>query len=125
MRRVNAIVLLFLYLSVNIDLLEVMRVPFLFRHYNEHRQGTPEVDFAAFIVLHYFSDDSGDADAERHRQLPFKETHDMMSLSVAIPAENIYTLPDLHLYAIVKNILYKSPLNCTFAQFSIWQPPKA
>lgn len=125
MRRVNAIVLLFLYLSVNIDLLEVMRVPFLFEHYNEHRQRNPEVDFVTFIVLHYFNDDSGDADAERHRQLPFKETHDMMSLSVVVPAESIYTLPGLHLYAKVKHILYKSPLNCTCAQFNIWQPPKA
>jgi len=125
MRRVNAIAFLVLYLSVNIDLQEVLHIPFLFEHYNEHRQEKPDVDFVTFIVLHYFGDDRGDADAERHRQLPFKETHDIMPLSFAIPAENIYTLPHLHLYAIVIHILYKSPLHCTFAQCNIWQPPKA
>jgi hypothetical protein len=125
MRRINAIVLLFLYLSVNIDLQELMRVPFLFGHYDEHRQRNPEVDFVTFIVLHYFDDDSNDADAERHRQLPFKETHDRVPLSVAIPSESINTLPGLYLYVSVKHILYNSSLNCIFAQFNIWQPPKA
>jgi hypothetical protein len=125
MRRISAILVLLLYLSVNIDLREVMRVPFLFEHYNEHRQQNAKPDFLTFILLHYFTGNTDDADV-RHSQLPFKASHDdIMTLSVAIPTESICALPDLYLYAIVKRLLYKSPLNCTFAQFNIWQPPKA
>ena len=124
MRRIGAIVFLLLYLSVNTDLREVTRIPFLLEHYDEHKLRNPNTDFLTFILLHYFTNDVDDD--VRHSQLPFKASHDdIMSLSVAIPTESICTLPDLYLYAIVRPLLYKSPFNRTFAQFNIWQPPKA
>lgn len=125
MRRIGAIIFLLLYLSVNIDLRDVMRIPFLFEHYDDHKQRKPGTDFLTFLLLHYVVNDVDDDDA-RHSHLPFKASHDnIMSLSVVILTESICRLPDLSLYAIVKSLLYKSSFNNTFALFNIWQPPKA
>lgn len=71
MRRTSAIALLFLYLSVNINLWEVMRLPVLFEHFYEHKQSNRELNFAGFIVLHYFSSDVKDADYERDQAAAF------------------------------------------------------
>jgi hypothetical protein len=126
MRRVSAIALLFLYLSVNTDLLEIMRFPVLFEHFYEHKQVNREFSFVGFIVLHYFRSDVKDADYERDQQLPFKGTHcEMTSLSVAITAENTPVAPRPTGEVIQKLVMYSSPFTSSLTQFAVWQPPKA
>lgn len=126
MRRASAIALLFLYLSVNINLWEVMRLPVLFEHFHEHKQSNRELNFAGFIVLHYLSSDVKDADYERDQQLPFKGTHsEMTSLTIAITNENTTVVPHQAREIIKELVMYSSSFTSSLAQFIVWQPPRA
>jgi hypothetical protein len=125
MRKFSAIMLLSLYLSVNIALHEWMRMPLLIEHFKEHRQVDGEVGFFAFLLLHYFGDDTGNADTEHHRQLPFKDIHrDPASLLLAIPFTPTWEVIGSYANKVVSRIHYKSVFNSAFSQFNIWQPPK-
>lgn len=126
MSRAGTIALLFLYLSVNTDLEEIMRFPILFEHFYEHKQVNHEFSFVEFIVLHYFQGDVKDADYERDQQLPFKGTHcEMTSLSVAITTENTPVAPLPTGEVIQKLVMYSSPFTSSLTLFAVWQPPRA
>ncbi len=126
MRQSSAIALLLFYLLVNTELQEMVRIPVLFQHYAEHKQLNKEVSFAGFIVLHYFSGEVKDGDAQRDQQLPFKGAHcEEVTTSIAIPAESFKDpLPEVS-FAMIKTAGYVSLFNSSLFQFTIWQPPRA
>lgn len=126
MRRASVIVLLFLYLSTNINLREVMRVPVLVEHFYEHKRSTREFNFVGFIVLHYFSGEVQDAGYARHPELPFHDTpSDVTPMSIAITTEDSPVVPHVTEGTIQKLVTHSSPFFSSLAQFIILQPPKA
>ncbi|NOS56943.1 MAG: hypothetical protein HOP37_11905 [Cyclobacteriaceae bacterium] len=126
MRQHTAIALLLLYLLVNTQLQEIVRIPVLLEHFSEHKQKSQDINFIGFIVLHYFSGDIKDSDYQRDQQLPFRGTHcEEVSISIAIPTDSFEeTLPVIS-YTMAKVGLYVSPFNSSLYQFTIWQPPRA
>lgn len=66
---------------------ELVKLPVLIEHFQEHCRETPDMTLIGFFVLHYFSGDVRDADYERDMQLPFK-TVEVSALPLATaPAE--------------------------------------
>ena len=126
MRRANAIALFLLYVLVNTELREIVRLPILFEHFAEHKQRNKHVSFSDFIVLHYFSGHVKDADFERDQQLPFRGIHcEELSASVALPVESFEEpLPEIS-HATLNVGIYVSRFHSSLFQFAIWQPPKA
>ena len=126
MRRANAIALFLLYVLVNTELREIVRLPILFEHFAEHKQRNKHVSFSDFIVLHYFSGHVKDADFERDQQLPFRGIHfEELLAPVALPVESFeQPLPKIS-NANLKVGIYVSPFYSSLFQFTIWQPPKA
>ena len=54
---------------------ELMKLPLLWQHFQEHRAQDPSMDLESFLDLHYANEvheDSGDAD---HEELPFHHHH--------------------------------------------------
>ncbi len=126
MRRPIAIAFLLIYISINIDLQELARIPVLFEHFAEHKNQNREVSFVSFIMLHYFSGDIKDSDYQHDQQLPFKSHHcEEVSFSTAIPAESFSELPARVQHTTSKPCTYVSPFGASLYQFSFWQPPKA
>lgn len=126
MGKVNAIVLLSLYISVNTDVRDLVRVPVLFEHFSEHRQEDKDISFADFIIFHYFSGDIRDADFERDQQLPFKRTHcEMTSATIAVPTENSPVIVCRAVGALEKTVRFTPFFSSSSARNPIWQPPRA
>ncbi len=64
--------LLVLYLATATPLAELVKVPVLFEHFQEHRQESPDISVLDFFRIHYFNGNERDADYSRDMQLPFK-----------------------------------------------------
>jgi hypothetical protein len=52
----------------------LLRLPVLFEHFNEHQQHDSNISFWTFIQQHYFKPLVVDADYNKDRQLPFRDT---------------------------------------------------
>jgi hypothetical protein len=125
MRRLNAILLLFIYLSTSTELHQLLRLPVLFTHFHEHQLHHQEIGFVNYITLHYFTDDLKERDHTSHNELPFKQDHcEALHIPIAILPEDLSKpfLPEYHLQAKSSYKLRLFPYGVLSA---IWQPPKS
>lgn len=102
---------------------QLMKLPQLFVHYDEHKQEMASLSFFEFISLHYASGNQEDH-KEDHQQLPFKshECHHAQILILDIPllTETIsIASTDSEFLPIEQNIYLSETIG------SIWQPPQA
>jgi hypothetical protein len=124
MKRASAILFLWIYLVANTELHQFLRLPVFFVHYHEHKAENPEIGLIDFIAIHYFGDNNN-PDYGKDDQLPFKDKCPEVSLSIAMPPDNITEsiLPD---FTMSRNVvMFKSPFVASSFLFSIWQPPRA
>jgi hypothetical protein len=85
--RLFAISLLVLYINSNTEFHEMLRLPILLEHYNQHKQKVSDISFWEFLVMHYKSGVSHDSD---DNQLPFKDPgHSFTAPTLAIPIHKI------------------------------------
>lgn len=70
MRRLAAIGMLVLHVSLFTEVPELLRVPILIDHFMEHRSQVPEMSFFQFLGMHYKTDVSHDSTDD---ELPFKD----------------------------------------------------
>lgn len=126
MRKITPILFLLIYLAAVTELHQFLRLPVFFEHYVEHKLDSPTINLIDFIVGHYFSDESKDADYGRDQQLPFKNATCLeVSISVALPPDD-FPETEANVFSLSRNVVtYKSHFNATSSHFSIWQPPRA
>lgn len=72
MRRVLAIFFLILFTVSSTEAGQLLRIPLLITHLNEHLQKERNASVYDFLVEHYLSDHDNDGDSDKDRQLPFK-----------------------------------------------------
>ncbi|MBK9337020.1 MAG: hypothetical protein IPM98_10715 [Lewinellaceae bacterium] len=82
-RYITGLFLLALYVATATPLAELIKVPVLFEHYQEHRQESPDISVLDFFLIHYFNGNKRDADYSRDMQLPFK-TIEAASAALAV-----------------------------------------
>ncbi len=70
--------LLIIYLFSATEFSQLLKVPVLVMHFQEHQQKNPSLSFFQFIHHHYAINHGDDGDAERDSQLPF-QSHDNCS----------------------------------------------
>jgi hypothetical protein len=125
MKQTKAIALLLLYLLVNTELHQMLSLPVLFEHYQEHKQGNKDISILSFITMHYSSETKG-SDDQHHQQLPFKGKHcEEVTTSIFLPTDNLSPLMSNTFNSSEKTTIYKSPFNSSSFHFTIWQPPRA
>lgn len=121
MKRFLAISLLVLYINSNTEMHEVFRLPVLVEHFTEHKQLVGDISFWDFLVMHYNTNVSHDADDNK---LPFKDpAHSFTAPTLAIPIHKII-LSDTQLIAEVS---HGSSYQETFIAShlsDIFQPPR-
>ena len=71
-RKVGGHLAVFLLLFCNMSLYQLVKLPILVQHYQEHRQRDQSVDLLDFLSMHYWGKDINDNDQEKDNQLPFK-----------------------------------------------------
>ena len=125
MRQAKAIVLLTFYVMVNTELHQMLSLPVLFEHYQEHKQRNNNINVISFLVQHY-SGENKQGDDQHHQQLPFKGNHcEEISTSIFLPADNIMASILYTVNRPEKATRYKSRFNSSSIHFTIWQPPRA
>lgn len=82
-RQITGFLLLGIYLAVASPLQELLKLPVLLEHFQEHLREKPQTSVLGFVILHYFSGSPHDSDYERDMQLPFK-TLEVTAFSLAV-----------------------------------------
>ncbi|HWA35580.1 MAG TPA: hypothetical protein VG737_15670 [Cyclobacteriaceae bacterium] len=122
MKRKIIFGLLFAYLVSSTEAHELLRLPLLFKHYQEHREQVADITFWEFLVMHYETDVPHD---DQDTRLPFKtRNHSLASTALAVTSQRItLTIP---LPVVVKTALspQHSVPNASYLD-EIFQPPRA
>lgn len=123
MRFPATILFLGIYLFSFTEFHEVIRLPDLFQHYQEHVHTNGSADFVSFLLSHYGgATHDGQHD---HRDLPFNPDH----CTYAGPAP--VSIPDtfetqFEVYSEELSHRSEEPPSFVYTEFhlSIWQPPR-
>ena len=125
MRFSAAILFTGIYLFSFTELHEILRLPNLIQHYQEHLEQNESADLIGFLLSHYGgATHKGDHD---HQDLPFDAGHGMHSghpAPVSIP-EHFET--QFELYSEALSHMSEEPPSRVYTEYhlSIWQPPRA
>ncbi|OLY92010.1 hypothetical protein SAMN05444008_106213 [Cnuella takakiae] len=124
MRRIIAIFCLALLLFTNTELYQLVKMPVLLEHYQEHKAGG--MNLLGFLKEHYFNGGVRNPDYERDMQLPFKTPTHIATIAfvLAVPEHpEVVQAPVLEQEDIAYNT-YADWLPATYLQ-DIFQPPRA
>lgn len=124
MRRIIAILCLALLLFTNTELYQLVKLPVLLEHYQEHQSGG--MSFLGFLQEHYFNGGTRNPDYERDMQLPFKTPTHIASIAfvLTVPHQPEVTLEPLSEQDDIVYTAYSDWLPATYLQ-DIFQPPRA
>jgi len=105
---------------------QLMKLPVVFQHYNEHKQEDSSISVLRFLSIHYLHGSPKDKDYDRDMQLPFKTSGDCIS-SIAIAFVSLivpFTISRPAEIAEKKNYIVLDQYVLSSYLASIWQPPK-
>lgn len=121
-----SILLLSTYLISSTEFYQMLKLPLLLEHFNEHKTLNEGTTLWSFMIMHYTNNDVKYADHEKDMRLPFKShegsVHSIILIFIHNPAVLTLIKPiviDLNEY----NLLENSCFNSDFLS-NIWQPPK-
>lgn len=126
MKRALAISFLSLFLLSSTGFHELLKVPALVNHYQEHQQEMPDITLWQFLCIHYAQGEVMDADHDKDMKLPYK-TMDNCSTATYIPlvSEEPFDFEKRIPLAMTKTIpSYYNEIIINHSLNSIWQPPK-
>ncbi len=124
MKKGFTILFISVYLFSSTELNQLLKLPLLYEHFQEHHQEDNSLSMMDFIVMHYSNNDVDSGDQE-DMKLPFKSPDGCFSASI------VAFIPQ-PIEFVEKTIFVESePINnYTYQELSssylstIWQPPK-
>ena len=122
-----AIVFLCIYLLSTTEIYQLLKLPTLFEHFQEHKIENLKLTFVQFVYMHYAQDNDHDGDADKDAKLPFK-SHSCSSFSVNfVPLSGHQAL----FFNVSKEIYEKHTISDFYTFIvtashlqAIWQPPQ-
>lgn len=116
---------LVIYLFSATELNQLVKVPMLVEHFNEHKTQNTEITFCDFLFMHYCGHDANDNDYDKDMKLPFK-SHDGHA------GFNAVAYMPSRIHFVVKPVFRETKtFNNHYEKFftsvdlsCIWQPPK-
>lgn len=106
--------------------MELLKLPVVFQHYQEHKQLNKDLTLLEFLDIHYMHGSPHDTDYDRDMQLPFKAPIH----AAVITASFVIPSPIFFLGRKAQFIEEKQQLPYTNSSYSynfhssIWQPPR-
>lgn len=125
MKKYTLISLLFLYAFSITELHELLKLPLLVSHFDEHRHENKDLNLGQFLNMHY-NQSPKDSKHEKDHHLPYKSHHNCYNcLFVAYLPQQALSFPENMEFAESKDELIhvESGLLSNF-QSDFWQPPK-
>ncbi len=103
---------------------QLLRVPYLMQHFQQHRVTDPQMSFAHFIKIHYLAPVPLNDDFNQHQQLPFR----CMDCQVMNAAVYVWTSVTVEIHPpipVAKQFYrYNETNKPQFSAFDIFQPPR-
>lgn len=126
MKRTFAITFLSLFLLSSTGFHELLKVPALVNHYQEHQQEMPDITLWQFLCIHYAQGEVMDADHDKDMKLPYKTMDNCSSTNyITLLSEEKFDFEKNIPVVMTKNIpSYYNEIIITHSLNSIWQPPK-
>jgi SNF family Na+-dependent transporter len=123
MNKVIAIFLISLFMCANTSIGQLLKVPNLIEHYNEHKKEFTKtsISFIDFIKLHYSKNTNHNQ--EEHQNLPFK-TFDNVTNVFLLDTFNSFQIQILKPLISSKKIFFYTKSFKSNLIASIWLPPK-
>jgi hypothetical protein len=121
MRKATAIIFLAVYAVSFTECHQVLKMPLLFKHYQEHSTAV-EMTFVEFLVMHYETDIPHD---DTDMRLPFKTCgHSQVTPSVAFINHKI-TLHEPFVISSKDHVSFYQQISPSLLSHDIFQPPRA
>lgn len=126
MRKLAATIICLVYLFGATEASQLLKLPILVQHYNEHKAGNASITLARFLHMHYMGYDDNDDDDMRDMQLPFKTMNGCCTmLAYSMPTQKaLVTRVELPVVQQTYTVL-----NDSFPYFfdpeDIFQPPRS
>lgn len=125
MKRFTVILVLLTYLLGATDANQLLKVPFMVKHYIKHLQQNPSLSVAGFINMHYINPIIDD-DIAQDMQLPFKKhsADNCMISAISMPFQKMEVeapaipLPPITFSSLEENDYVFLPMT------AIFQPPR-
>lgn len=127
MRKSISIFFLSLYLLSVTEVQELLKLPLVVKHFARHHKENQDMNFWAFLDMHYMQGSPQDADYEQDMQLPFKNVVPFVCSmhTMYLPLVPVIALSHpKHNQSSSLFHFYRSALCVTYPE-SIWQPPRA
>lgn len=126
LKKIIAISFLLIYLFSTTEFSQVLKLPVLWQHFQEHNAENRSISFIGFLQMHYFNGNPKDADYKKDMQLPFKTPTqcELTSIATILPSINSEISVPVYNNFKVTNPPDETLLSGDFLS-AIWQPPKA
>lgn len=126
MKKIISIFFICIYLISFTEAKEILKLPLLIEHFQEHKSEKKETTVLGFFVLHYLSGNIKDSDYHEDMKLPFK-THDFSCYNLTIqdlPKIFEFNFSEIKIFEN-KNKNFYYFLNFSEGKtFSFYPPPK-
>jgi hypothetical protein len=123
-KRLTGILLLSLHILAFTECHQLLRIPYLMQHFQQHRAADPNMNFSAFIKIHYLGPVIVTDDFKQDQQLPFRnvDSH-MLNTTVCIyePA-TVEIDPPVEVPAVF--YCCNETNKPQFSSFAIFEPPR-
>jgi hypothetical protein len=130
LKKITAILFLFIFLLANTAFGELLKLPALIQHYHLHEADTSDKDhdmsFLDFVKKHYSDiNTKSDNPKHQHKNLPFKNVDcHATNNGVVLPQYCSCQAPALTFALQVKRVTYTQQNYSSASLGSIWQPPR-
>jgi len=125
-RKPAVLFLLLLMLMNSTEIYQLVRLPQLFSHYQEHRAENAQLTFLEFLGIHYAQGNVRDADYDKDQQLPYKTDNCCSGFNIGYYMITQTILPTVPVYSAEKEYVVMNKNAAPASYFnSIWQPPRA
>ncbi|MBE9463262.1 hypothetical protein ACFP1I_28265 [Dyadobacter subterraneus] len=129
MKKLISISFLMIYLLSTSELVELVKLPVLLHHFQQHKKWDSSITFFEFLTAHYAESITDNADYDLDKKLPFKTNTDHTSGNIWIAPMAViqsYIFKINPSFFLQKQVFtYKDGALLSFVLSNIWQPPKS
>jgi hypothetical protein len=127
-KKLFSLSFLTIYLFSTTQFCELLKMPILIEHYQEHKQENQALSLLGFLEMHYAHGSPKDADYDKDMKLPFKSCSpsSISTISFYTPFPEFKQQPPLVYYENEQQQFsdYSFSYSSSFLS-TIWQPPRA
>jgi hypothetical protein len=119
-------ILFFAFCLSSTELHQLLKLPVLFSHFQEHKQRDSSITFLSFLKTHYSdSKNVNSTEKGKHEQLPFKSDTDIAAHNISFyhPVASFQLPIIFHAFEPRKHPIHNIDYLASSLS-SIWQPPK-